>query len=162
MKPWKGPVRAARPKAARRAVRPVRLAIEALEAREVLTASPYVVPANPAVATLAILTVGDSVGSYRMVGIPDGLGAFDNGDGTFTLVMNHEISPPSGVARAHGANGAFVSEWVIRKSDLTVLSGRDLIGDATSIYLSNNVPGTTTTGVPHSGYFPGSTTIITR
>ena len=48
-------------------------------------------PAKPGVVTKAILTVGDSVGGYRMVGIPDGLGAFDNGDGTFTVLMNHEL-----------------------------------------------------------------------
>jgi hypothetical protein len=27
------------------------------------------------------LTVGDSIGGYKMAGIPDGLGAYDNGDG---------------------------------------------------------------------------------
>jgi hypothetical protein len=26
-----------------------------------------------------------------MHGIPDGLGAFDNANGTFTLLMNHEL-----------------------------------------------------------------------
>lgn len=46
-------------------------------------------PALPVVKTESILSVGDSVGGYRMVGIPDGLGAFDNGDNTFTLLMNH-------------------------------------------------------------------------
>ena len=39
------------------------------------------------VVTKSILTVGDAVGSYRMVGVPDGLGAFDNGDGTFTVLL---------------------------------------------------------------------------
>jgi hypothetical protein len=99
----------------------------------------------------SILTVGDSVNlkpdeatPYRMVGIPDGLGAFDNGDGTFTVLMNHEINT-GGVVRAHGANGAFVSRWVIRKDDLTVLHGEDLIQNvatwntATSSY---NAPAT--------------------
>jgi hypothetical protein len=38
-----------------------------------------------------------------MVGISDGLGAFDNGDGTFTVLMNHEIANTLGVTRAHGA-----------------------------------------------------------
>jgi hypothetical protein len=61
------------------------------------------------------------------VGIPDGLGAFDNGDGTFTLLMNHEIPATVGVTRAHGARGAFVSKWIIRKSDLAVIHGEDLI-----------------------------------
>ena len=95
--------------------------------------SPYVVRSQPGVVTKAILTVGDSVNSkpdgapYRMVGIPDGLGAFDNGDGTFSVLMHHELGATAGAVRAHGAKGAFVSKWTIRKDDLTVLKGEDLI-----------------------------------
>jgi len=96
--------------------------------------SPYILRSQPGVVTKAILTVGDSVNlkpdgvtPYRMVGIPDGLGAFDNGDGTFTLLMNHEIPSGLGIPRAHGAPGAFVSRWIIRTEDLTVLHGEDLI-----------------------------------
>ena len=89
--------------------------------------SPYVIRSRPGVVTKSILTVGDSVAGYRMVGIPDGLGAFDNGDGTFTLLMNHELRPGQGVARAHGANGAFVSRWTIDKDTLVVTKGEDLI-----------------------------------
>ncbi len=37
------------------------------------------------VSTVALLTVGDSVGGYRMVGIPDGMGAFLNGAGATVL-----------------------------------------------------------------------------
>lgn len=94
---------------------------------------PYLVPTLSGVTTKALFTVGDSVNGkpdgspYRMVGIPDGLGAFDNGDGTFTLLMNHEL-PSGGAVRAHGATGAFVSRWKIRKTaDLTVLDVSDLI-----------------------------------
>jgi WD40 repeat protein len=96
--------------------------------------SPYILRSMPGVVTKAIMTVGDSVNlkpgtsdPYRMVGIPDGLGAFDNGDGTFTLLMNHELTNTSGVVRAHGAKGAFVSKWTIRKDDLTVLNVQDLM-----------------------------------
>jgi hypothetical protein len=95
--------------------------------------APYIVPTEPGVVTRSVLTVGDSVpgangGSYRMVGIPDGLGAFDNGNGTFTLLMNHELNGASaGVQRAHGAKGAFVSKWTIKKGSLKVLKGEDLI-----------------------------------
>jgi hypothetical protein len=88
---------------------------------------PYLVRTHPGIVTKSILTTGDSVGGYRMVGIPDGLGAYDNGDGTFTLLSNHEIPSGEGVVRAHGASGAFVSKWVINKSDLSVVSGEDLI-----------------------------------
>jgi hypothetical protein len=93
----------------------------------------YVVPVATGVVTKAILTVGDSPsrkadGSpYRMVGIPDGLGAFDNNDGTFTLLSNQELGNGVGIARAHGGKGAFVSKWTIRKSDLGVMGGSDLI-----------------------------------
>lgn len=75
----------------------------------------------------SIFTVGDTVGGYKMVGIPDGLGAYDNGNGTFTLLMNHELGNTVGVARAHGGIGAFVSKWVIDTATLTVQSGSDLI-----------------------------------
>lgn len=97
--------------------------------------SPYVIPVDPSVDTVSILTVGDSVNTdpdlpgvpYRMVGIPDGLGAFDNGDKTFTVLMNHELAQTLGRVRAHGATGAFVSKWTIEKKTLKVLEGEDLI-----------------------------------
>ena len=62
-----------------------------------------------------------------MAGTPDGLGAFDNGNGTFTLLMNHEFGNTAGIVRAHGSKGAFVSKWIINKSDLSVVSGSDVI-----------------------------------
>lgn len=89
--------------------------------------SPYLVPSQAGVVFKDIMTVGDSIDGYRMAGIPDGLGAFDNGDGTFSLLMNHEFGSSNGLPRAHGATGAFVSKWTVRTSDLTVLSGEDLI-----------------------------------
>lgn len=98
------------------------------------SATPYLVPADNTVEFTSMLTVGDSVKkknkgneSYRLAGIPDGLGAFDNGDGTFTLLVAHELGSSAGVVRTHGGKGAFVSKWQIRKSDLTVLNGSDLI-----------------------------------
>ena len=94
----------------------------------------YLLPVADGVQTRAVLTVGDSpnlkpdgVTPYSMVGIPDGLGAFDNGDGTFTLLSNHELVATVGIPRAHGSIGAFVSRWTVRKSDLHVLHGEDLI-----------------------------------
>ena len=68
------------------------------------------------------------MGSYTMAGTPDGLGAFDNGDGTFTLLMNLEFGRTMGGPRSHGkTNGWFIDRLVIRKSDLTVVSGGDKI-----------------------------------
>jgi hypothetical protein len=89
--------------------------------------SPFLIRTRPGIVTTSVLTTGDSVDGYRMVGIPDGLGAFDNGDGTFTVLMNHELPNTAGTVRAHGGTGAFVSKWIIRKDDLTVTHGEDLI-----------------------------------
>jgi len=91
------------------------------------SATPYIQTTAPGWSATSVLTVGDSVGGYKMVGIPDGLGAYDNNNGTFTLLMNHELGETVGSTRAHGAKGAFVSEWVINKSNLSVVSGGDLI-----------------------------------
>ncbi len=89
--------------------------------------SPYLLPVAPGVRTTAILTAGDKVGNYMMAGTPDGTGAYDNGNGTFTFLVSHEFGNTLGVNRAHGAKGAFVSKWVINKSNLSVVSGSDLI-----------------------------------
>jgi hypothetical protein len=99
----------------------------------------------------SILTVGDTPtndSNYRMVGIPDGLGAFrnrrshdeegdrDTGDEdgehgearkTFTLLSNHELGSALGRVRDHGATGAFVSKWTIDAKTLEVVDGQDLI-----------------------------------
>src|SRR5262245_54404897 len=89
--------------------------------------TPFLVRETPGIVTTSLLTTGDSVGGYRMAGIPDGLGAFDNGDGSFTVLMHHEIPSNLGVVRAHGGRGAFVSKWVIKSETLEVLRGEDLI-----------------------------------
>ncbi len=90
--------------------------------------APYLVRHVPGVTLTSLLTSGDSVGGYRMAGTPDGLGAYDNGDGTFTVLMNHEFGAGVSIPRSHGnASGAFVSRWVLDSATLRVLSGRDQV-----------------------------------
>ncbi|MDX2189280.1 MAG: choice-of-anchor I family protein, partial [Bacteroidota bacterium] len=89
--------------------------------------SSYIKTTIPGAFFKPILTAGEDVSGYKMTGIPDGVGAFDNNDGTFTMLVNHEIPATSGGVRAHGNTGAFVSKWVIKKSDFSVISGSDLI-----------------------------------
>jgi len=91
------------------------------------TTAPYVQALVPGLEFTSLLTTGEAVSGYRMVGLPDGLGAYDNDDGTFTVLMNHELNNAAGIPRVHGAKGAFVSEWVINKKTLAVESGDDLI-----------------------------------
>ena len=85
---------------------------------------PYVEPVSGDYQIKALFSVDDRVPllggapgqQYRMVGIPDGLGAHPNGDGTSTLFMNHELgftvlSEP--VVGGPKNRGAFVSQWTL-------------------------------------------------
>lgn len=91
------------------------------------TQSPYLLPSTPNTTITSIMTATNVVGTYTVAGLMDGMGAYDNGDGTFTALINHEIGNTVGSVRAHGHIGAFVSKWVINKSNLSVVSGSDLI-----------------------------------
>jgi Ca2+-binding RTX toxin-like protein len=115
------------------------------------TTSPYILAAEPNVRFVSILSVGDAVGTkpdgtpWKMVGIPDGLGAYDNGDGTFTVLMNHEIGANQGVVREHGSIGSFVSKLTINSQTLAVVAAEDLAKDVFLYNLATNsfVEGTT-------------------
>jgi Bacterial protein of unknown function (DUF839) len=63
---------------------------------------------------------------YRMVGIPDGLGAHPNGDGTSTLFMNHELNNTTLSEPVVGGpknRGAYVSQWIL-DADGDPIAGR--------------------------------------
>ena len=118
--------------------------------------TPYLVPAHAGVQIESILSVGDQVGvkeapaalagqPWRMVGIPDGLGAFDNGDGTMTVLMNHELGQAVGVVRAHGSTGAFVSKLTVDMTTHQVLDATDLSEDVFLFNRTTNAYEETTT-----------------
>lgn len=92
---------------------------------------PYVLPVADGVATKSLLTVSDAGAArdgYEMVGIPDGLGAYRQGNSRdFTLLMNHELRTNQGVVRRHGQKGAFVAELDIDSDTHEVEAGRDLV-----------------------------------
>ncbi len=112
------------------------------------TTEPYLVPSVPGVRLVSILTVGDAVGGYRMVGIPDGLGAFPGTRNEFTLIVNHEIVAANGIARGHGSKGAFVSRWTIDGRTLRVLKGEDFTQSPQDVFLWD---------VATQGYVAGTT-----
>lgn len=92
------------------------------------SATPYLTPVAPGAEIVSILTVGDSIDGYRMVGIPDGMGAYINRNRSrFSLFVNHELGASSGVERRHGSTGAFVSKWIIDRDTLEVVQGEDMI-----------------------------------
>ncbi|MEX0323190.1 MAG: hypothetical protein AB3N63_13600 [Puniceicoccaceae bacterium] len=117
--------------------------------------APFVVPTtgNEDIDFYSIVSAADGepmFGGYFHTGSADGTAAFDNGNGTFTILVNHEIPYipsltvgfplnlviPSFVNHqrvlAHGGKGAHVAKWVVNRPDhasnpLGIVSGEDLI-----------------------------------
>ncbi len=104
-------------------------ASESASAAEMLNIQAWLKPITNAWKVTPLLNVGDSIGekNYRMVGIPDGLGALDNGDGTLSIYMNHEIGKDQGKSRRHFGRGGFVSHWTLDITTLKITAGEDLI-----------------------------------
>ncbi|WP_296751164.1 alkaline phosphatase PhoX [Thiobacillus sp.] len=101
--------------------------------------TPYIVPTAPGWEVVSLISVGDSARNvdYRMVGIPDGMGALPGkfaGNGGYvadkafmTFFVSHELGATQGIPRAHGATGAFVSQWTLHLDSRQIVQGEDLI-----------------------------------
>lgn len=99
------------------------------------TTQPYILALEPNVTFTAVLKVGDALpGGGVFAGIPDGIGAFDNGDGTITVLVNHELGATAGLVRDHGSTGAFIDRLILDKSTLAVVAADDAMQ---SVYLWN-------------------------
>ncbi len=129
------PLPIANPYAAAVITGPSSQAVAAIGATASAPGSPYILPVQPGWSVTSLITAGNEIKGYRMAGVPDGLGAFDNGDGTITVLMNHEIGAGDGAMRGHGGSGAFVSRWVIDTSTLEVTAGRDFVTDPDKLHL---------------------------
>jgi hypothetical protein len=101
-------------------------------------APPYVRPVAPKTNVRPLITVGQQIPltggllgeSFRFVGIPDGMGLYQNGAGRLTLLVNHEFRRPAGGPAGPLSSGARVSELRLSfarrglRSPLAVASGR--------------------------------------
>jgi hypothetical protein len=132
-------------------------AVTAVAAQGSTSIKSYVVPIGSAYDVTPLFSANDTVPlwgeaskQYRMVGIPDGLGAHANGDGTATLYMNHELGssvqsePVVGGAKNRGA---IVSQWLLdadgdpiagRRAYDTVYAENTLVGPAAQV--GNSTP----------------------
>lgn len=76
----------------------------------------YVVSKSDGAELSVIATTGDKWGNEVLRGVPDGMGALKNADGTLTLLSNHEISLSSTVAQASktatGTWGSSISKMI--------------------------------------------------
>lgn len=126
------------------------------------TVRPYVLPVADGVDITSLLTVGDQPTSdgYRMVGIPDGLGAYKRG-GDLVVFENQELVATDGFERRHGQTGAFVSRFVIDRKTGEVKSGSDLINPGVQYW---NYPAGTYSPAPVAPLLagPGHTTAFSR
>ncbi len=105
---------------------------------------PFLVPLQDGIEIVSLISAGKSepqFGGYFFTGAPEGLAAFDNGDGTFTVLVTHEIPWVPDIPfvftnpqphHAHGGRGAHVAKWILNKPNhptdpWKVVSGQDLI-----------------------------------
>lgn len=111
------------------------------------SAAPFLLASEPNVHFTSIITAGDALSPGGTTGVfgglADGLGAFDNGDGTFTVLVAHETRDTAGAVRDHGSIGAYIDRLVIDKSTLQVVSGDDAIQ---TVHLWDDVNDTYVTG----------------
>ena len=84
-----------------------------------------------------VITSGELANNgFRFNGTPDGIGVVDNGN-TLRIVVNHEFGATAGAVRSHGSKGAYVSDLVIDKATLSVISGGDFLKSANDLFLAS-------------------------
>lgn len=110
------------------------------------TTAPFLVASEPNVRFVSVATSGDALpGGGVFGGIPDGIGAYDNGDGTFTALVNHEITVGIGIAHGPLISGAYIDRLIIDKASLAVVGSANLVS---TVHLWNDAT---------DSYFTGST-----
>ncbi|MFZ4697709.1 MAG: hypothetical protein ACOYMO_06855 [Phycisphaerales bacterium] len=103
------------------------------------SSSPYVVGVtnSPVREVVSIITVGDTIGGYQMLGIPDGMGAFMSGD-DMKLFVNHEFTVAAASGKhAHqtgsATGGGFIAAWTINPATFQVINGYDAMTSTATV-----------------------------
>lgn len=107
----------------------------------------YVVTANSAATVTQILASGDTVGGSAMwQGIPDGMGAVKNPNGTVSVFVNHELATSdsfvSATERAWGGYGTTISKVTTNSAGTAVTKIEDAIKKVSFYDYQANVHGT--------------------
>lgn len=93
----------------------------------------YVVSTNSAVEIKPIATTGDKISGYTVRGIPDGMGAFANGQGGITLLSNHEVAINDAIAKKSASTtstwGTTITKFNYSPNANTITSARNLFNN---------------------------------
>ncbi len=93
----------------------------------------YLLSANPAVTIDPIATTGDKIGGLIIRGIPDGMGAYDNGQGGITILSNHEVAINDAIAKKSASTtstwGSTITKFNYSPNSRTITSASNLFND---------------------------------
>lgn len=91
----------------------------------------YVISKSPAVSITPIATTGDVISGTIVRGIPDGMGAYSNGKGGFTLLSVHEVSTTDKLSVLSASTeknwGTSITKFNYSPSAKTITSAENLI-----------------------------------
>jgi len=120
----------------------------------------YFLSKNAAVDIKVIATVGDSITGTVVRGIPDGMGAYDNGRGGITLLSSHEISTTAALAlKGKSTNsvwGTSITKFTVSKTSKVVTSAQNFIQKVNFYNYTTGAYQDTPTGAAPAGVAAGT------
>ena len=120
----------------------------------------YFLSKNSAVNIKVIATVGDSINGTVVRGIPDGMGAYDNGKGGITLFSSHEISTTATLALKGKSDtsvwGTSITKFNVSKTSKNVTSASNFIKNVSFYNYTTGKYQETPTGAAPAGVSTGT------
>ena len=119
----------------------------------------YVLSKNSAVDIKAIATVGDAVTGTMVRGIPDGMGAYDNGRGGISLLSVHEVSTSNAFALKGKSTtapwGTSITKFTVSKTSKAVTKVENFMQKVNFYNYSTGKDQETPVGAAPVGATPG-------